>query len=341
MHRALTLVALSVAHAEVFVSSFRQQLGNANAALVQCAFPYAIRHGCILRLADNIEEDELNVARAYGKYNGHSPSDQVVPLVERFFDFTRGQPEPPACNRTGSARDWYLKRHEQGSGACGLQPPPSVHEAAEATRAVHRVFGINSTHAFGRDCRAAPPYLAAHVRSGDVFQGNWDKDGGWMPGKVHPDYGQPVLSYYVQCVAAARRDGVQRMIVVCEDFRNPVCLALRTMAPLVDGLSVRRLPLLETLQTLGCASRVCKAVGSFSSISQNSYHNRIVTAPNKTDVHFPVVSPARVIQTKDTNQVPRPSHDGELWQSRDTSEWTNTCLQREGMLLRYISCAQQ
>ena len=204
----------------------------------------------------------------YGKYNGHSPSDQVVPLVERFFDFTRGQPEPPACNRTGSARDWYLKRHEQGSGACGLQPPPSVHEAAEATRAVHRVFGINSTHAFGRDCRAAPPYLAAHVRSGDVFQGNWDKDGGWMPGKVHPDYGQPVLSYYVQCVAAARRDGVQRMIVVCEDFRNPVCLALRTMAPLVDGLSVRRLPLLETLQTLGCASRVCKAVGSFSSISQ-------------------------------------------------------------------------
>ena len=171
MHRALTLVALSVAHAEVFVSSFRQQLGNANAALVQCAFPYAIRHGCILRLADNIEEDELNVARAYGKYNGHSPSDQVVPLVERFFDFTRGQPEPPACNRTGSARDWYLKRHEQGSGACGLQPPPSVHEAAEATRAVHRVFGINSTHAFGRDCRAAPPYLAAHVRSGDVFHG--------------------------------------------------------------------------------------------------------------------------------------------------------------------------
>ena len=95
------------------------------------------------------------------------------------------------------------KRHEQGSGACGLQPPPSGHEAAEATRAVHRVFGINSTHAFGRDCRAAPPYLTAHVRSGDVFQGNWDKDGGWMPGKVHPGYGQPVLSYYVQCVAAA------------------------------------------------------------------------------------------------------------------------------------------
>ena len=170
------------------------------------------------------------------------------------------------------------------------------------------------------------PYLAAHVRSGDISYGNWDEDGGWRAGSVHAGYGQPSLSYYTNCIAAARRDGVKRMIVLCEDFRNTVCLALRTMAPLVDGLSVRRLVLLETLQTLGCASRVCSAVGSFSHIALNSYHNRNFTVPQNTDIHFPAAPTARDNAAGHT--------DGELWPSRNTTKrWMNTCLQREGMLL--------
>ena len=322
------LVLVTIARAEVFVTHYGQRLGNAYSALYRSAFPYAIRHGCILRLADDIEEKEFDTSRAYAVYNSHDPSGQAVPLSERFFNFTQGQPEPPACNVKASARDWYVNLSPvDRSQPLVRREEASEHELHEAKRALDRVFGTNSTHAFGRDCRAAPPYLAAHVRSGDISYGNWDEDGGWRSGKVHAGYGQPSLSYYVNCIAAARRDGVKRMIVLCEDFRNTVCLALRTMAPVVDGLSVRRLVLLETLQTLGCASRVCTAVGTFSRIAQNSYHNRNFTVPQKTDISFPAAPTARDDASSHT--------DGELWPSRNiTRRWWNTCLQREGMLLR-------
>ena len=338
--RLLWLHCVAIACAEVTVARFGQQFGNANKALVNHVFPYAIRHGCVLRLTDDIEADQLKVARAIGKCNGHAPSGQVVPLSERYFDFTRrGQPEPPACNVTlRSARDWYVEARSRRRLSNLTLVSPSEHEAAKAKSAVHRVFGINSTHAFGRDC-AAPPYLAVHVRSGDVFQGVWDEDGSWRPANVHPGYGQPSLSYYVRCIAAAQRDDVRRKIVLCEDFRNPVCLALRTMSPLVDGLSVQRLSLLETLQTLGCASHICTAVGTFSAIAANSFHNRNHIMPQKgTDTKFP----AAVMRLEPASGAMRPIEficdakhtDGELWPSRNTTQvWKNTCLQREGMLL--------
>ena len=90
-HMFAWLVLVTIARAEVFVTRFGQQLGNARHALYHSAFPYAIRHGCILRLADDIEQKELGTARAFSKYHFHDPSDQVVPLFERFFNFTQGK----------------------------------------------------------------------------------------------------------------------------------------------------------------------------------------------------------------------------------------------------------
>ena len=111
------------------------------------------------------------------------------------------------------------------------------------------------------------------------------------------------------------------------DFSSQVCLAIRTMAPLVEGLSVRRLPLLETLQVLGCAPRICAAVGTFAKI-WTSHHNHNTTHPGRWDVRFPA-APAS------SPQMPTPDpHNGEVWPGRNmTRTWQNTCLQREGMLL--------
>jgi len=329
------LLLVTIARAEIVVTSFGMQLGNVRLAMYNSVFPYAIWHGCILRFADDIEDNQLATAQAFAKKNLHPPSNQVVPLFQRFFNFTRGQAEPPACNMSRSVRDWYHssrlgRKAVDSRTAQNANYKSFVNSNAlrkEAARALNRVFGINSTHAFGCDCRATPPYTAAHVRSGDISYGSWDEDGGWRTGSVHAGYGQPSLSYYVSCIAAARRDGVKRVVVLCEDFRNTVCLALRTMTPLVDGLHVRRYGILETLQTLGCASFVCTGIGTFAEIASNSYHNRNHTRSRTTDIHFPATNQRGM----DNAAI---HTDGELWPSRKTTQkWRNTCLQREGMLL--------
>ena len=64
---------VAIAQAEIIIDRFNQQLGNAKAVLVSVIFPYAIRHGCVVRLTENIEAGQLATASAVGKYNGHDP----------------------------------------------------------------------------------------------------------------------------------------------------------------------------------------------------------------------------------------------------------------------------
>uniref|UniRef100_A0A7S3K4E9 Uncharacterized protein n=1 Tax=Aureoumbra lagunensis TaxID=44058 RepID=A0A7S3K4E9_9STRA len=225
---------------------------------------------------------------------------------------------------------------------------------------IYKIFGINQSHAFGVPCNDNN-YLAIHVRSGDVMRGAWTNDGQWIPTSVRSGHGQPRLSYYTNCISqvaaqktmdsttAGEEDfpqkNITRAIVLCEDFRNPVCLALRTFAHIsILPLTILRTNLQNTLSILACAPRTCTAHGTLDGIWSNSIHNSFISKPQRYDIKFPLApifaseigdsSPADPLKP---NQIMFNASffNGELFpiKSRSTDQWQNTCLQRFGMLL--------
>ena len=75
----VAILACAVAtRAELLVTGFGQQLGNAHVALEQGVFSWAIRHRCVVRLSEDIEDDQLRVARGFGKYNRHAPASRAL-----------------------------------------------------------------------------------------------------------------------------------------------------------------------------------------------------------------------------------------------------------------------
>ena len=137
-------------------------------------------------------------------------------------------------------------------------------------------LGHNETHAAGLPCSKYRFDVAMHIRAGDIMRGSYTKNGGWQPARlVHHTYGQPPLSYYVDCLEHNLRPG-QRAVAVTEDFTNPVAPVLRTMAKLtVLNLTVIQLRHLdETVATLGCAPIVCRAHGTFWNSYVNTFHTK-------------------------------------------------------------------
>ena len=91
-------------------------------------------------------------------------------------------------------------------------------------------LGHNETHAAGLRCSKYRFDVAMHIRAGDIMRGSYTKDGGWQPSRsIHGMYGQPPLSYYVDCLEHNLGPG-QRAVAVVEDFTYPVAPVLRTMA---------------------------------------------------------------------------------------------------------------
>jgi hypothetical protein len=91
-------------------------------------------------------------------------------------------------------------------------------------------LGHNETHAAGLPCSKYRFDVAMHIRAGDIMRGSYTKDGGWQPSRsIHGMYGQPPLSYYVDCLEHNLGPG-QRAVAVVEDFTYPVAPVLRTMA---------------------------------------------------------------------------------------------------------------
>ena len=140
--------------------------------------------------------------------------------------------------------------------------------------------------------------MALHLRSGDVFPGHYDKRGSWHPSPASAgvaNYGQPTLSFYLRCVS----DNLPRFgraIAVCQDFHNPVCVVLRTIARTLfantsQSLSVVSLKLDETIATLGCTPVVCSPHSTMKLAYVNSIHTkRHVNSGTEAVIH-PEIAP--------------------------------------------------
>ena len=100
------------------------------------------------------------------------------------------------------------------------------------------------------DMRVRPDDLILHFRAGDVFTG-----------KVHSNYGQPPLSYYL---AAVEREQPARVWLVFEDRSNP-CIDAAEAALSQRGMEVvlQSGSLDEDLRVLLSARRIVAGRGSF------------------------------------------------------------------------------
>ena len=172
---------------------------------------------------------------------------------------------------------WWDMWKKGPAYAAFLSQVLEVKESERTSGIMNGVLGHNETHAGGLPCSKYRFDVAMHIRAGDIMRGKYAKDGGWQPSWfVSPMYGQPPLSFYVDCLEHNLRPG-QRAVAVMEDLSNPVAPVLQMMAEhqTVWNLTVVQLPVLnEAVATLGCAPIVCNARGSFHGSYVNTFHTR-------------------------------------------------------------------
>ena len=188
------------------------------------------------------------------------------------------RPEIARLYRSDS-RTWYyfqLNPWKSGPVYAAFRFESEHVRGTRVTDILNDFLGHNETHAAGLPCSKYRFDVAMHIRAGDIMRGKYAKDGGWRPSRfVHTTYGQPPLSFYVDCLEHNLRPGL-RAVAVTEDFTNPVAPVLRTMAKLkVLNLTVIQLRHLdETVATLGCAPIVCRAQGTFWNSYVNTFHTK-------------------------------------------------------------------
>ena len=171
---------------------------------------------------------------------------------------------------------WWDMWKKGPAYAAFLSQVLEVKESERTSGIMNGVLGHNETHAGGLPCSKYRFDVAMHIRAGDIMRGQYTADGGWEPSRwVHRRYGQPPLSFYVDCLEHNLRPGL-RAVAVTEDFTNPVAPVLRTMAKLtVLNLTVMQLRHLdEAVATLGCAPIVCRAHGTFWNSYVNTFHTK-------------------------------------------------------------------
>ena len=214
------------------------------------------------------------------------------PVQQLFFDAPGGlgcehQDEISRIYSSDSNFWWGgIQRHGPAYTQLESKMRAQLANSSQRTRSILNGFlGHNETHTNGLPCSKYHFDVALQVRAGDIFRGAYDANGSWVPGRVHPGYGQPPLSFYMQCLKDNLQPG-QRAVAVCEDFTNPVAAALRTMSLLSDrwNLTVVRLPLNETLATLGCAPVVCRAVSSLVGAFANPLRHPKIVAPSGAQI---------------------------------------------------------
>ena len=189
------------------------------------------------------------------------------------------RPEIARLYRSDS-RTWFmfqLRPQKLGPVYAAFRFESEHVRGTRVTDILNDFLGHNETHAAGLRCSKYRFDVAMHIRAGDIMRGSYTKNGGWQPSRlVHPMYGQPPLSSYVDCLEHNLRPG-QRAVAVMEDLSNPVAPVLQMMAEhqTVWNLTVVQLPVLnEAVATLGCAPIVCNARGSFHGSYVNTFHTR-------------------------------------------------------------------
>ena len=142
------------------------------------------------------------------------------------------RPEIARLYRSDS-RTWYyfqLNPWKSGPVYAAFRFESEHVRGTRVTDILNDFLGHNETHAAGLPCSKYRFDVAMHIRAGDIMRGSYTKDGGWQPSRsIHGMYGQPPLSYYVDCLEHNLGPG-QRAVAVVEDFTYPVAPVLRTMA---------------------------------------------------------------------------------------------------------------
>lgn len=202
------------------------------------------------------------------------------------------QPVPPVQLPTV-----LFSHHDNNNTCCGMgsmTSPEWMHFAenitvshqlrAAVTSVMNRFFGINETHAFDVPCSNFYQYgVAVQVRSGDIFS---DPSKWGDANKTYQAYGQPRLSFYTDCISRFRasQQPRSRVLVVCQDFENPVAGALRERSASNETwLDVVTLPLRTTMAALGCIPSVCTAFGTMHQAYINEVHTHAAVLPTKGD----------------------------------------------------------
>lgn len=184
---------------------------------------------------------------------------------------------------------WWGGIHRHGPAYASLESKMRAHRANSRQRMRSILYGFlghNETHAGGLPCIKYHFDVALQLRAGDIFTGAYDANGSWVPARsVHPGYGQPPLSFYMQCLEDNLQPG-QRAVAVCEDFNNPVAAALRTMSLHSKrwNLTVVKVPLNEALATLGCAPVVCRAMSTLVRAYANQFRHPKIVAPDRAQI---------------------------------------------------------
>eukprot|EP01033_Poteriospumella_lacustris_P012533 gene12533-8959_t len=197
---------------------------------------------------------------------------------------------------------------------------------------VREYIGLNRTHSFGHECLKPEEAscLGVHVRSGDVFRGDFNvTDGHWNPSKhIHRGYQQPPLEYYLfgiksflQRHRAQSRRKVQ-VIIACEDLLNPVCEILDAFSKVEDSWQFIQDDLKKTLQAITCCEEVLLSHSSLSLVLQLSPRLRHLHRYEET-VHCDKWNESRYNVT----------HYRAV--GYNASDWYNTELQRHNLLRPY------
>lgn len=141
-------------------------------------------------------------------------------------------------------------------------------------------IGLNRTHSFGYECLKPEEAscLGVHVRSGDVFRGDFNvTDGHWNPSAhIHGGYQQPPLEYYLFGIKSflqrhkAQSGQKVKVIIACEDLLNPVCEILDALSEVEDSWQFVQDDLKKTLQAITCCEEVLLAQSTMSLVLQLS-----------------------------------------------------------------------
>lgn len=231
------------------------RLGNV-ASIVKMVLTFSLHHRCFLLLPKVLP--------------GISPT-MHTPFTHYFC---------PILTENDSIRYVYNTTHQ--SNFCNISTPSDyfwknpVHSSYDPVvmERFREYFGLNATHSFGHQC-THEHCLALHVRSGDIFSGNFNEaTGQWIPGAVNPRYEQPPLEYYLHVIQNFKNRmkisngmGMSSIIkIACEDDRNPVCGIFKALSAADKTIQMVMTDFLSTLRIIMCCPELAIARSTLSLI---------------------------------------------------------------------------
>ena len=178
---------------------------------------------------------------------------------------------------------------------------------------MRQYFDINKTHTLGHRCKSSA-FVAFHVRSGDVAEGEFNKTSGDFVPSTHAhieEYGLFPTSYYLSVISEvrSRRGRGYQVIVFCEDLGNPTCIFFRKLAHLEANVEIRiGQPLIDDLHLMLCAEEVATSRGTFSQVFELSVKRQ------RTHAYFDSSSQVPCSKASATQQ-------NEIWKSDKVAHW--------------------